>query len=367
MSLYTALLRPLLFRLDPEAAHRVAIRAGAWLGGAAPLMEALLGRPDPLLATRAAGLDFPSPLGLAAGFDKSGEAVRLLAALGFGHLEVGSVSARPSAGNPRPRLFRLPRDQATVVHYGLPNDGVEVVAARLAAARRLSAPLGINLVNTNRGIDAAPATDEQIIEDYLTSARRLQGVGDYLTLNLSCPNTRDGREFFAERHTLESLLQGLANLGVDKPVFLKLCASWGTGCKEALLALAEPHPFVKGFILNLPPGKPPELRFSTPLETVERYPGAVSGPPAEALLLDNLTDLIRRMDRTRYVVMASGGIRTAQQVYARLKAGASLVQVLTTLVYDGPGVVSRINHDLAALLRRDGAGGIAEVIGVEAP
>src|SRR5581483_7090704 len=168
------------------------------------------------------GLKFASPLGLAAGFDKSGQALPLLASLGFGHVEIGSISAEPSAGNPKPRLFRLPMDRGIVVNYGLPNDGADAIAERLASTRKLPVPLGINVVNTNRGPAAPPDSEDQIIGDYLRTVRRLRDHADYFSLNLSCPNTRDGRGFFAEPSRLRRLLDGLRELNLRQPIFLKV-------------------------------------------------------------------------------------------------------------------------------------------------
>src|ERR1700751_4976801 len=149
MTIYSTLIRPFAFRLDPETAHHLAITAGSQLGWAANAMRSATRFDDARLATSVAGLHFPPPIGLAAGFDKSGSAIRALAGLGFGSVEIGSVSIDPSIGNPKPRLWRLPDDRGIVVHYGLPNDGVEVIARRLST-RRLPVPLGVNLVVTNR-------------------------------------------------------------------------------------------------------------------------------------------------------------------------------------------------------------------------
>src|SRR5687767_9903490 len=149
MGAYSTIVRPLAFGLDPERAHRLALRAGGMARFAAPALRAIYGVTDPRLATNVAGIRFETPIGLSAGFDKSGEAIETLAALGFGFVEIGSVSIDPSGGNPRPRLFRLPEDRAIVVAYGVPNDGARAVAGRLSGMR-LPVPLGINIVKTNR-------------------------------------------------------------------------------------------------------------------------------------------------------------------------------------------------------------------------
>jgi dihydroorotate dehydrogenase len=259
MGTYRALLRPLLFRADAEAVHRLAISAAEWVGWSASLcavIERHLAPHDARLAIDVAGMRMRSPIGLAAGFDKSARAVHLLAALGFGHVEVGSISADASLGNPSPRLFRIPLDRGIVVHYGLPNDGAERIAQRLAAQRRVSACLGINIVSTNRGPDAPPAGDDDVIADYLQSAARLAAVADYLSLNLSCPNTRDGPQFFHAPQRLRRLLDGMDALQIGKPVFLKVAPFAAEAELERFLDTVAPARCVSGFSVNLRPGKP---------------------------------------------------------------------------------------------------------------
>ena len=360
MALYRHLVRPLLFRLDAERAHHGAIALGRSVGWAAAPMRALTAVDDPLLKTSVAGLDFPTPIGLAAGFDKSGDAVRALAGLGFGSIEIGSVSADASAGNPKPRLFRLPADRAVVVHYGLPNDGAAAVAARLAGLR-LPVPLGINLAKTNRGIDAPPDTDDAIIDDYVRSARLLAPRADYLTLNLSCPNTETGRNFFEERAHIARCLAALNEIGIPCPVFLKISPVGGVAAIETLLEAAEPFSFVGGFIFNLPPD---QARQSG--DAARRLAGDAGrdlGQVRRRYCDAMIAELYRRMDSQRYAIIGVGGVFTAEDAYAKIKLGASLVQMLTALIYEGPGVVRRINLGLARLLARDGFGSVAEAVG----
>ena len=191
MSLYRSL-RPILFSLDPEWIHRVTLSAVGAAGRIPPvrgLLRSLLTVEDPRLRVEAGGLAFPNPVGLAAGFDKNGVAMEGLAAAGFGFVEVGSVSAYPSSGNPdRPRLFRVPEDEAIVVYYGVPNDGAEAVARRFATTR-LPVPLGINLVETNTG---RPADADEVVEELIAAMRPFLGSADYVTLNLNCPQYHIG-------------------------------------------------------------------------------------------------------------------------------------------------------------------------------
>ncbi len=365
MSLYRRLVRPVLFRTDPEWAHDRSIRFAELASRSELTCRAVARRyvvHDERLALKLAGLAFRSPLGLAAGYDKNGRAVPLLSAFGFGHVEVGSVSAQRSAGNPAPRLFRLPRDNAIVVHYGVPNDGAVRVAERLAAVRR-TVPVGINLVNTNRGPAAPVEPDEAVIADYVESVRLLQDRADYLCLNLSCPNTNDGSGFFHDPRRLSTLLEALDEVGIGKPVFLKVAPFATVGALEAFLEAAARASFVSGFSVNLPPGQPPGMR--TPAAERAGLPGAVSGTPAEAAANRTIRELYRRMDRDRYVIIGSGGVFTAEDAYRKIRLGASLVQLLTSLIYQGPEVVRSIHRRLPQLLERDGFAHVREVIGID--
>ena len=366
MDIYRSLLRPVLFSTGAETAHGLAIAAAElasssrWLCSQVEHNRAIA---SPRLAIDVAGLHFRTPLGLAAGFDKSARAVPFLAALGFGHVEVGSISAEPSAGNPKPRLFRIPQDRGIVVNYGLPNDGAIHVAERLAGGRAC-APLGINIVSTNRGPSSAAEADEAVIGDYLRSVRRLQPVADYLCLNLSCPNTREGRGFFQEPARLRQLLEGLDTVHLTKPLFLKVAPFATLLDLERFLATVEASPWVAGFSVNLPPGKPEGL--ATPPSKLALMPGAVSGPAAAQAADRTIHELYRRMDRSRYRIIGSGGIFTAQDAYRKIRLGASLVQLMTALVYEGPGVVGAIHRGLERLLEADGVAHVEEVVGADA-
>jgi dihydroorotate dehydrogenase len=356
---YADLVRPVLFRADAERAHDLAVRASELASGSAALCRAVAARAavaDPQLEVCVAGLRFATPLGLAAGFDKNARGVGFLSSLGFGHVEVGSISADPSDGNPRPRLFRLVGDRAIVVHYGVPNDGAVRVAARLDGARRPGVPLGINVVSTNRGAASAAEPDEAVIGDYVQSVRALQERGDYVCLNLSCPNTRDGVGFFADRSRLHALLERLGD--VRRPLFIKVAPFASESDLDSFLAAVDGFPFVSGFSVNLPPGKPPGVAAS--------MPGAVSGPPSAAAALRTVGDLYRRMDRSRYAVIGSGGVSSGADAYAMIRRGASLVQLYTALVFEGPGVVRRITAELAELVVRDGLANVCEAVGVDA-
>jgi dihydroorotate dehydrogenase len=363
VSIYSRFIRPLFFCFDAECMHKASIRSAALTGAVPPIrtiVSSLCCFSDPVLETDVAGIKFPNPVGLAAGYDKDGIGVRGLYALGFGHIEIGSVSCDFSPGNPKPRLFRLPVDRAVVVNYGLPSQGAEAVAARLAKTERVR-PLGINIVKTNRGQNAPPEDAEEIIDDYTRSASILKDLGEYLCLNLSCPNTKDGGEFFGERSHVIRLLTALSGLGIRCPLFLKVSPLGGVRAIEALLEAVDGFDLVSGFIFNLSPGKPGNL--ITRGYVLEAMPGAVSGKPVEAFLNNSISEMYARMDRNRYHIIGSGGVFTAEDAYRKIQLGASLVQVLTALIYEGPFAVKRINQGLCRLLERDGFKHISEAVG----
>jgi dihydroorotate dehydrogenase (fumarate)/dihydroorotate dehydrogenase len=363
MSLYGWLARPLLFRCDAEWIHDRAMAAAEWAGGTGWLTRAAAPRlqaDTPVLATEVAGMKLPHPVGLAAGFDKNGRGIALWEAFGFSHVEIGSVSAHFSAGNPKPRLFRVPRDRAIVVNYGLPNDGAERVAQRLAASRH-AAPLGLNIVNTNRGPGAAPESDEAIVADYVASVRRLEPVATYLTLNLSCPNTCDGRAFVSDSGRVRLLLDAVGEAAPKKPLFLKVAPFPDTAALEKFLEAVDGYAYVRGFSINLPPGKPPGMSASP--EALRRMPGAVSGRPAAAAADRAIAEMYRRIDRRRHAIVGSGGVFSPEDAWRKIELGASMVQLLTALVYEGPAVVRRIVEGLAEMAERRGLRSISEAVG----
>ncbi len=365
MSLYRKILRPLLFRFDAEKVHHGSVEACHWLGaipGVPNLARAFLDSHAPSLHQEIAGLHFRHPIGLAAGWDKNGRAVRMLEALGFSFAEIGSISARPSQGNPRPRLFRVPQDDAIIVNYGLPNDGAETVAARLRS-HRSRRPLGINVVKTNDGPNAKACDEEEIFADYAWSVEQLHTHASYLMLNLSCPNAPGGRDFFSQPGTIARLLERLKPIQIGCPIFLKIAPKADLGEHERVLLECEACPWVRGFCFNLPQGKPDTLKFTTPRSSFAHQEGAVSGRPVEWLINRCIASFYARMDRQRYVLIGTGGVFDAEDAYRKIRLGASLIQLYTALVYEGPGVAKRICRGLTELLKRDGFATVSEAIG----
>ncbi len=345
----------LLFRFDPETAHRLAtaaLRAAQSVGPARAALERRFGIEDPRLEQRLLGARFPNPVGLAAGFDKDGVAIRGMAALGFGSIEVGTVTPRPQAGNPRPRLFRLESEESLRNAMGFNNAGVEALARRLARQRGRGPgrrpPLGIN-VGRNR---ATPA--ERAHEDYLEAIARLDGLCDYFVVNVSSPNTPGLRDLQTAA-AIERLI-GEGRERTPSPLLVKLSPDLEDGA-AAELARAAVDAGAAGIVLT---------------NTTTDY-GLVAGvEPRGGLSGRVLRERSFRMLSAvaphvagRAVLVSVGGVDSGAEAYRRIRAGASLVQVYTGLVYRGPGLAAEINRELLVRLERDGLGAVGEAVGAE--
>jgi dihydroorotate dehydrogenase (fumarate)/dihydroorotate dehydrogenase len=321
----------------------------------------MYGFEDPRLRIAVGGIPLPNPVGLPAGFDKNGIAIEALAALGFGSIDVGSVSARPSPGNPeRPRLFRIPADKGLVVFYGVPNDGAEVVAGRLSRVR-LPVPLGVSLVETNTG---TPGPVDSVIGELVEAARPFVGIATYFALNLNCPNSAGGFSHFDDPVHLRALLTGLREVLGMVPVFIRVTPPRDPAGIDSVLEALDPFPFVKGLSFYDPKN---DLRpwLKTPPSELARMRGSVSAPVAREWMQDTICEWYRRIDRKRLALVGVGGIRSARDAYRTIRLGASLVQVYTALVYRGPGLVREIKRGLAQLLERDGFKHVAEAVGID--
>ena len=345
-----ALLRPLLFRLDAESAHALTIGMLQRMPTPRPVAA------DPMLATRVAGIDFPNPVGLAAGFDKDGLVAHKMPALGFGFAELGTLTPLPQAGNPRPRLFRLVEDRAVINRMGFNNGGQAAAAARLAALRpRLPDRGGIIGVNIGANKDA---TDR--IADYAAGVRNMAPHADYLTVNISSPNT-PGLRALQDRGALDALLAAVmaARGESGPPVFLKVAPDLEPADIDDIAACVIDHRVDALIVSNTTIARPP-LHSRWAGET-----GGLSGAPLHDMALARLRDF-RRATGGAVPLIGAGGIASAQQAYARIRAGASLVQLYSAMVYEGPYLARRIAHGLKALMQRDGHETIPQIVGIDA-
>jgi dihydroorotate dehydrogenase len=345
---YQAIYRVVLRHLPPEAAHAVGfwlIRAAAAVPGVAGALRRFLAPRDPALRVRALGLDFPGPLGLAAGFDKDGHGVTGLAALGFGFVEVGTVTARPQPGNPKPRMFRFPAERALVNRMGFNNDGAAALAGRLRALRgaRGSRPVvGVNIGKTK------VVPEDLAIADYVTSARLVADVADYVVVNVSSPNTPGLRDLQAAGK-LEPLLLAVRS-ALDEasprrrvPLLVKIAPDLAGADIDAIADLALGLG-LDGIIATNTTISREGLRDAAAV--ADAGPGGMSGAPLRARALEVLRRLHGRAG-DRLVLIAAGGIETAEDAVDRLEAGATLLQAYTAFIYEGPFWPHRVQNELA--------------------
>jgi len=342
VSLYP-LIRPFAFALDAERAHRLTIQA---------LKLVPPHRPPDLpasLRTKVAGLDFPSPIGLAAGFDKDAEVPEQMLSLGFGFVEVGTLTPRPQEGNPKPRLFRLREDEAVINRMGFNNRGQASAFDRL---QQCSHSRGIVGVNVGANKDSADR-----IADYANGVRAMATVADYLTINISSPNTPGLRQL-QDEGALRELLSAVQEFRPAKgpPIFLKVAPDLGEGEPDQIVRVALQHG-IEGLIVANTTVSRPELKSRWAGEQ-----GGLSGAPLKALALRALRDF-RSASGGEIPLIGVGGIATAEDAWERIRAGASLVQLYSAMVYQGPDIAHRIALGLAALLEREGFASVGEAVG----
>jgi dihydroorotate dehydrogenase len=303
---------------------------------------------DDRLAVTAFGQTFPNPVGVAAGFDKNAEVPRALYGLGFGHVEVGGVTAEPQGGNPRPRLFRLAEDQGLINRMGLNNEGADIVGQRLSGSD-VPFPVGVNLAKSeSTSTEDAPA-------DYRYTYERVADGGDFFVVNVSCPNSEGFRDL-QNRESLEGIFGELTDTGAD-PLLVKLSPDLPEQAVEETLEIVEEYDLDGVIATNTTTGRPDSLQSPSRVED-----GGLSGKPIER----EATEMVRFVaSRTDVPVIGVGGVFTAADAYRKIRAGASLVQLYTGFVYRGPTIARSINRGLLNLLERDGFDHVSEAVGVD--
>lgn len=339
--LYKNLVKPFLFKKDAEQAHELALSLSRKTSNSsflASLASLAYGFNHRSLHRTYWGLDFPNPIGLAAGFDKNGETPLAIQALGFGFIEVGSITAQPSAGNPKPRAFRLPKDHSLINRMGLNNNGSQEVVDTLARLN-LNIPLGVNIAKTNDSTIHGDAA----IQDYLFSYELANQVADYITINISCPNTGEGKTF-EDPDALQQLLSALKITSKGrKPSLVKFSVDTDKPTLERLVELCEEHS-VSGYVAT----NTSSLRdgISTNPSTLNEIGnGGLSG----RAIAERSTEMIRwisEMLNGKKPIIGVGGIDSPENALEKIDAGASLLQVYTGLVYEGPGLVKKLKKSL---------------------
>lgn len=346
----SSLARPLLARLDPELAHTLTVRALSLFHSSPTLVD-----DDPRLQIEELGLSFRNPVGLAAGFDKNAEATEAMLSFGFGFVEAGTVTPKPQPGNPKPRIFRLREDRAVINRLGFNNEGIAVARKRLQAVQGRPGIRGIN-IGANKD-----STDR--IADYVTGLRELAPLADYVTVNISSPNT-PGLRGLQNRAELDQLLGAVmgarASLSRQMPLLVKIAPDLdGQACND-IAALALDHRIDGLIVSNTTIDRPTGLQGHHRSET-----GGLSGRP----LFHKSTEVLRTMrqlTKGKLVLVGVGGISSGEDAWAKIRAGASLVQLYTALTYEGPALIARIKRELVACMERDRISSIREAIGLDA-
>lgn len=343
------LVRPLLMAMDAEKAHNLtisALKTGLMPGG---------GRPDPdALATQVFGLDFPNPIGLAAGFDKNAEVPDAMLRLGFGFVECGTVTPRPQDGNPKPRLFRVPTAQAVINRFGFNNQGLDAYAARLEARWGRPGIVGANVGKNKDTVDAA--------SDYTACIRRVAPLANYLVVNVSSPNT-PGLRTLQSRDALADLLgqclEARASTGVKPPLLLKVAPDLTDEDKADIAAVVLDSGIDGMIVSNTTLARPAAIPAALAAEA-----GGLSGRPLLEASTRVLGEFYKLLEG-RLPLIGVGGVASGTDAYAKIRAGASLVQLYSALAYQGPGLVARIKTELADCLTAHGFARVADAVGAD--
>lgn len=358
---YVTFFKPIAFRFDPELVHDKMSQFGHFLG------RFKLGRwitkllfsstQNEILKQEIQGVVFKNPVGLSAGFDKNAKLMNILPYIDFGFEEIGSVTMYPYAGNPKPRLYRLKKSKALVVYYGLMNDGVKTIGKRIKKALKTDMVLGVSIAKTNSD---KTAKEEDGIMDYYHCLKYLvnHNIGQYYTINISCPNTFGG-EPFTTVDKLDRLLKKLSEVKTDKPIFIKMPINLDLKDYDGLLQICVKYIITGVIIGNLTKIKDPNLIKD---EIPEHIKGGISGLPTQKLS-DNLISYTFKNYGDKLKIMGVGGIFSADDAYEKIKRGASLLQLITGMIFEGPSLIKTINNELTAMLKNDGYKSISEAVG----
>ena len=343
----------LLRWLDAEDAHRLAVQGLKFLPAMRPHAD------DPKLAVRAFGLNFPNPIGMAAGFDKNAEVPDALLRLGFGFVEVGTVTPRPQSGNPRPRLFRLERDEAVINRMGFNNDGSDRVLRRLASRAQLAGIIGVNI--------GANKDSPDRVADYVRLIEAFAPVASYFTVNVSSPNT-PGLRTMQQAHILDDLLakvidarERMREKAGDSPVLLKIAPDLSLAELDEVVHVARSRRVDGMIVANTTVARPQSLRE----EMRAREQGGLSGRPLFRLSTRMVAETYVRVEGA-FPLIGVGGIDSGGAALTKIRAGASLIQLYSSLIYKGLGLVEDIKRDLASTLLRTGREQLSEIVGSDA-
>lgn len=357
---YKTVFKPVFFLFKPEFMHELLVFSGSVLGRIAPIrgiISWMFSYKNERLSQKIKGITFSNPVGLSAGFDKNGDLMDILPAIGFGFAQIGTITNFPYGGNPKPRMYRLKKTKSIVVNYGLKNIGVEKIVSKIKKAGVKNFPLGISIGRTN----CKEAGElEKGVKDYAECLRKVieSGVGDIYTINISCPNLHGG-EPFTTSDKLKYLLDVLYKEAISKPVFIKMPVHLPWNEFDELCKVAVSFK-VDGLIIgNLAKDRAKAgLKDNLP----DNIQGHLSGMPVQALANELISKTYETYKDT-FVIVGVGGIFSAEDAYEKIKRGASLVQLVTGLVFEGPQLIGQINKGLIELLNKDKFDNISDAVG----
>jgi dihydroorotate dehydrogenase len=361
-TLYKEVIRPIFFQIDPEVIHDKMIFVGTILGSnfiTRNITSFFFTYSNKKLRQKIVGITFKNPIGLAAGFDKNAQLTKILPSVGLGFAEVGSITGEACKGNAKPRLWRLKKSKGLLVYYGLKNKGCRKIAKRIRN-QKFNIPIGISIAKTNC---KQTIKKEAGIKDYIKAFSTLKWCGDYMTINISCPNAYGGQPF-TKPEDLNDLLIEIKKIPCEKPIFLKLSPDLTIKEIDNIINICNKHS-IQGFICS-------NLVKKRANKDVERFIrdknlkniGGISGKPTKEISTKLIAHIYKKT-KGKYVIIGCGGVFSANDAYAKIKAGASLIQLITGMIYEGPQVISEINQGLVKLLKKDGYTNISQAIGKE--
>ena len=356
--LYKNIFKPIVFLLDPEFVHNCIVSLGKLLGKfkfGRWLVTKMFYFKSSKLEQNILGINFENPIGLSAGFDKNAELLNILPCVGFGFAEVGSITGEYCEGNPTKRLWRLKKSKSLLVYYGLKNDGAEAISKRLQN-KKFAFPVGVSVAKTN---SADTVETSRGVADYVKAHSLMAEIGNFTTVNISCPNAFGGQPFTSPE-SLELLLKAIDQVPTSKPTFVKFSPDMSEQQLDSLLEVISRHK-IEGIVCT-------NLTKNRALTTIKDKGipdvGGMSGKVVEELSNKLLSDVYKKT-HGKYVLIGSGGVFSAEDAYTKIRLGASLVQLITGMIYEGPQLIGEINSGLVKLLERDGFNNISEAVGVD--
>ncbi|MBQ4845980.1 quinone-dependent dihydroorotate dehydrogenase [Pseudoalteromonas sp. MMG005] len=355
--------RPVIFLMDPEEAHYMFKRVGVFLGSnflTRLLTSMLFNYGHKSLKSTVDGIEYRNPLGLSAGFDKDGELTKIYPSIGFGLAELGSFTGEVCPGNPGKRLFRMVKSKSILVWYGLNNQGAETISKRLKDVDFGKLKVGINAAKSNL---TSEFDLQDSIDDYTKTLSLFKDIGDYYTINISCPNTQDGEPFVIKENLDALLIAVNAHRVAGRPIYVKLAADISNDEINTIVDACIEHQMDGVVLTNL--AKPSHNKEFIEAE-LPYHKGAMSGLPLQRISTNVIRHVYRR-SRGKLTIIGVGGIFTAKDAYEKITSGASLLHMISALIFDGPQSINEINRGLVKLLKADGFSSIEEAIGSRNP